>query len=395
MPHRHTLLVVDDEADVVKSVQDLLRFDYRVVGATTARQGMEILSRENVHLIMTDQRMPDMTGVEFLSEARCEHPEAIRLLFTGYADIRAVIDAINQGNVYRYITKPWDPDELQAVIREAAERYDLIVERKELLNRLREQNAQLERANEELRQSNALKQAFIQVASHELRTPLTILNGITTLALQTAAADDAVFPWLQRIEHAGLRLQRLVEQLVAMLSAGRFDLPLDRHVVDVPALLHEAAEDVRPFVELRKQNLRLDIPTSLGTAEWEAAKIRDSVNHLLLNAIKFTPDGGSISLSARAEDGDWIRLEVADTGAGIDAASQERLFEPFFTGFDVSRHSSGQYEHGRKGIGLGLSVVKSFVKMHGGTIDVSSEVGRGTSFIIRLPRRSAAPSSHE
>ncbi len=77
---------------------------------------------------MTDQRMPEMTGVQFLSKVRGDYPEAIRLLFTGYADIRAVIDAINQGNVYRYITKPGDPDELQSVIREACERYDLLVE---------------------------------------------------------------------------------------------------------------------------------------------------------------------------------------------------------------------------------------------------------------------------
>ena len=87
------------------------------------------MQENEVHVVMTDQRMPEMTGVEFLSRVRGEHPEAIRLLFTGYADIRAVIDAINQGNVYRYITKPWDPDELQTIIREACERYDLIVER--------------------------------------------------------------------------------------------------------------------------------------------------------------------------------------------------------------------------------------------------------------------------
>ena len=100
---------------------------------------------------MTDQRMPEMTGVEFLKHARGEHPEAIRLLFTGYADIRAVIDAINQGNVYRYITKPWDPDELQAVIREACERYDLIVERSTCSTCCSEQNSELEQANAELR----------------------------------------------------------------------------------------------------------------------------------------------------------------------------------------------------------------------------------------------------
>src|SRR6185295_5109332 len=132
-PQRHTILVVDDEADVVKSVQDLLRLDYRVLGATRAADAAVMLEKEEVHIVMTDQRMPGMTGVEFLKTVRGEHPDAIRLLFTGYADIRAVIDAINQGNVYRYITKPWDPDELQSIIREACERHDLIVQRRILL----------------------------------------------------------------------------------------------------------------------------------------------------------------------------------------------------------------------------------------------------------------------
>ena len=119
-------------------------------------------------------------------QIRGEHPEAIRLLFTGYADIRAVIDAINQGNVFRYITKPWDPDELQAIIREACERYDLIVERKRLIDELQdEERGTRARANAELVKSNELKHAFIQVASHELRTPLTILLGLTRLAIES------------------------------------------------------------------------------------------------------------------------------------------------------------------------------------------------------------------
>src|SRR6478609_8519582 len=127
---RHTILVVDDEPDVVKSVQDLLRYDYKVLGATSAAQGLQIMQDNEVHVVMTDQRMPETTGVEFLTQLRGEHPDAIRLLFTGYADIRAVIEAINQGNVFRYLTKPWDPDELQTIIRQGCERYDMIVERK-------------------------------------------------------------------------------------------------------------------------------------------------------------------------------------------------------------------------------------------------------------------------
>jgi signal transduction histidine kinase len=386
--------VLDDEPDVVKSVQDLLRLDYRVLGATRASDAMELMRREEVHLVMTDQRMPEMTGVEFLRKIRGEYPEAIRLLFTGYADIRAVIDAINQGNVYRYITKPWDPDELQGIIKEAAERYDLIVERNKLVVMLEEKNRNLEAVNAELKRSNDLKQAFIQVASHELRTPLTILLGVTRLAVDAAAQDPTLKSWLTRIDHAGQRLQHLVSQIVDMLVAGRFETTLQRSPTNMTTLLNQAADDVRPFIELRRQNLTVDLPADLGEAKVEVEKVRDSVNHLLLNAVKFTPDRGCISLSSR-RDGEQIEIKVADNGAGIDPACQARLFEPFFTGFDVSRHSSGHYEFGRKGIGLGLSVVKAFVQMHGGTIAATSEPGKGTTITLRLPTTEVAPANHD
>src|SRR6059058_6009101 len=154
-PRRHTILVVDDEPDVVQSVKDLLRLDYNVLGTTRAEEAVKLMQEHEIDVVMTDQRMPDMTGVELLTRLKGPYPEATRLLFTGYADIRAVIDAINEGNVYRYITKPWDPDELQALIREACERYDLIVERKHMLEMLREQNQELEKANQDLARANA------------------------------------------------------------------------------------------------------------------------------------------------------------------------------------------------------------------------------------------------
>jgi response regulator RpfG family c-di-GMP phosphodiesterase len=106
MPHAHSILVVDDEPDVVRSVKDLLRLDYKVFTATSPEEGMKILEEHPIDVIMTDQRMPEMTGVEFLKRVRGPHPDATRLLFTGYADISAVIAAINQGSVYRYIVGP-------------------------------------------------------------------------------------------------------------------------------------------------------------------------------------------------------------------------------------------------------------------------------------------------
>jgi signal transduction histidine kinase len=390
MNRRHTVLVVDDESDVVASVKDLLRLDYRVLGVTRAAEGLAMLDREPVHVVMTDQRMPDITGVELLQQVREKHPDAMRLLFTGYADIRAVIDAINRGNVYRYITKPWDPDELMAIIREACERYDLIAERKQLLSELQGKNAELEAANAALRRADELKGAFIRVASHELRTPLTILMGIGDLAMRQKDLPQPLAGYLKRMHAAGQRLQYLIDQIVGMLAAQQFERRPELKPTDLGQLVRRAIDDVRPFAEVRGQTLRLDLPENPGVIEVDEEKIRDSVNHLLLNAIKFTPDGGVITAGANMNgDGEAI-IRVSDTGVGIAPDSVERVFDRFFTEFDVSLHSSGHFEYGKKGLGLGLSVVKAFVEMHGGKVEVQSEIGKGTTFTIRLPAAAAA-----
>lgn len=387
MAQRHAILVVDDELDVVRSVQDLLRLDYHVLGATRAADGLKLMAAHDVHVVMTDQRMPEMTGVEFLARIRNEYPDAVRLLFTGYADLRAVIDAINQGNVFRYITKPWDPDELQTIIREAVNRYELLAERRRLLEEVQRKNVELESANAQLRRSGQLREAFIRVASHELRTPVTILVGLTDLAARAPGLTPALAGWIKRIQHAAERLSRLVDQLIDMLAAGRFEQLLERKNVDLHTLINQAAEDIRPFVERRHQTLSIRASDDVGSVCVDESKIRHSLNHLLLNAIKFTPDQGRIELGAERTPEDSVVIRVSDTGPGIDAANLSNLFEPFFTGLDVSQHASGHYEYGRRGLGLGLSVVKAFVEMHGGAIAVQTQPGNGTTFTITLPHQ--------
>jgi signal transduction histidine kinase len=342
------------------------------------------MQQEEVHIVMTDQRMPGTTGVEFLKNVRGEYPEAVRLLFTGYADIRAVIDAINAGNVYRYITKPWDPDELQTIIREAGERFDLIARNKKLMADLQEKNAELEKANQELETASQLKTAFIQVASHELRTPLTILQGLNDLAVRTCNGEEPLSGWLKRIKAAGDRLLYLINQIVTMLSAGKFDHTIEKTPTDLAKLLSDSVEDIQPFIDLRKQHLVRDWPADIGQVPLEPGRIRDSLNHLLLNAIKFTADGGTITVRARRSDG-GAEISVIDNGIGISDENLAHLFKPFFTGFKVSHHSSGTYEYGRQGLGLGLSVVKAFVELHGGALEVKSEAGKGTTFTMKLP----------
>jgi signal transduction histidine kinase len=382
---KHCLLVVDDEADLVRSVQDLLRFDYRVLGATRAADGLKIMAEEQVHIVMTDQRMPEMTGVEFLKRLRESHPEVIRLLFTAYADIKAVTDAINQGSVYRYITKPFEPQDLQAVLRQAAEHYDLVAERNQLLATLQEKNQLLESANSELSLANDLKKAFIRVASHELRTPLTIVLGLSDLGRQTSGVPNQVAQWLERIYAGSVRLNERVDLMIKLLLADRFERTVARKPVSLAHLIRAAADDVATFIDQRRQKLIVEEPPEPGTILVEEDKIHDSVFQLLVNAIKFTPDEGTIRLSARYLPGGGAEIKVSDTGVGIDCASLARVFDPFFTKFDVSRHSSGVCEFDRRGLGLGLSVVKAFVEMHGGRVHVESEVNRGSTFTIVLP----------
>jgi len=121
---KHSILVVDDEAEILHSLRGLLRLEFEVHTANSGRDALKILKQESVHIILSDQRMPGMEGVELLSQARGEHPGAIRVMFTGYTDVKAVIDAINRGGIFRYLAKPWQPDELLAVLRQAGAEYD-------------------------------------------------------------------------------------------------------------------------------------------------------------------------------------------------------------------------------------------------------------------------------
>jgi response regulator RpfG family c-di-GMP phosphodiesterase len=143
LPSKHTLLVVDDEQDVCDSVHDLLRREFKVLKARSGAEGMKLLQENEVHIIMTDQRMPLLTGVEFLNKIRLGHPQAVRMLFTGYADIDAIIAAINHGHIYKFLRKPWQPEELEEAVREAAAEYDRLVMQAEEMERMRQELKQL------------------------------------------------------------------------------------------------------------------------------------------------------------------------------------------------------------------------------------------------------------
>ncbi len=158
---RHCVLIVDDEPDVCDSVHDLLRREFRVLKAHSAEEGYRIMQEEEVHIVMSDQRMPQITGIEMLTKLKARHPHAIRMLFTGFADLESIIAAINQGHIFQFLKKPWQPEELLAAVRQAALEYDnletMAIEREHLLEEVSGLKQRVSALETEVRQLRSLE----------------------------------------------------------------------------------------------------------------------------------------------------------------------------------------------------------------------------------------------
>ena len=152
---KHCLLIVDDEPNVCDSVHDLLRREFRVLKAHSAQEGFRLMQEEEVHIVMSDQRMPQISGVELLTGVKARHPQAIRMLFTGFAELESVIAAVNQGHIFQFVRKPWQPEELLLAVRQAAAEYERLErtarEREHLLEEIKELKDRLSTLESEVR----------------------------------------------------------------------------------------------------------------------------------------------------------------------------------------------------------------------------------------------------
>jgi response regulator RpfG family c-di-GMP phosphodiesterase len=159
-PSKKCLLVIDDEPNVCDSVHDLLRREYRVLKAHSAEEGYRLMQEEEVHIVMTDQRMPLITGVELLTKVKSKYPDAVRMLFTGFADLDSVIAAINQGHIFGFLKKPWQPEALETAVRQAAAEYDRLTlaerERECLLERIEDLQTRLTALESEVKRLGGL-----------------------------------------------------------------------------------------------------------------------------------------------------------------------------------------------------------------------------------------------
>jgi signal transduction histidine kinase len=303
--------------------------------------------------------------------------------------LRDVANAVREGDVeQRAVIRTGDEFEelaaafnrmLRQLLSQQSELQDV---NKELDNRLDE----LAQANMKLYEMNRLKSDFLATVSHELRTPLNSILGFSDVLSAIDALDEKQQRYVLNIQRSGRMLLDMINDILdlAKVESGKMEVRLSEFKIS--ALVGAQCDMARPLAEKKNIDLDCDAPASLPPLHQDQAKVQQILNNLLSNAIKFTPEGGRIFVSAQRDELGDLRLKVADTGIGISPDEQQLVFEKFRQATSALPDGDAMTRE-YSGTGLGLSIVRELCRLLGGDVSLESELGKGSTFTIRLPWR--------
>jgi signal transduction histidine kinase len=352
------VLYIDDEKNNLIAFQAAFRRKFQVFIANSASEGMAVLSNEDLHVIIADQRMPQFTGVDFFNVVRKSHPKPIRILLTGYTDAEAIIDAINKGEIYRYIKKPWDEFEIENAIQNA---YDIYTTRDELDNKINE----LQKTNDELNR-------FVYSTSHDLRSPLASITGILHLArLENSVQDPNNY--LSMIETCVNKMDLFIQKIIEYYKSIRSEEQIDE--IDFNKLFTEAID----ISLMQNANIRFSVDIDqAGIFCTDAFRLSVIIDNLISNAVKYQKEKSidqKINIKVKADE-NAAEIHIEDNGIGILDKHLNNIFKMFFrTANKVT------------GLGIGLYIVKEALTRLGGEISVESIIDVGTTFTITIPNK--------
>jgi two-component system sensor histidine kinase/response regulator len=357
------VLYIDDEEHNLLSFKAGFRKDFEVHTARSALIGLEVLSEhQDIEVVIADQRMPEMTGVEFFERVRTFYPEKIRILLTGYSDIEAVIAAINKGQVYKFIDKPWDQKSITVAIQNAKELYDTRME-------LKEKNDSLQKAYDEL-------DKFVYTVSHDMRAPLMSINGVIDLA-SMEIEDEKALEYFQMIRNMSVKLDRFVYQIMDYYKNSQ-ELSLNDEI-----WFEEVINDI--FDEFQYNPDASGVTFNLDVNQEEPLysnmlKVRTVLQNIISNSLRYRRKVEGVESFIRVRttiEGQMAKIIIEDNGIGIAPDKLEKVFEMFYRATDRSG-----------GSGLGLNIVKEALDRLNGTIKISSELNTGTKVFINIPNHS-------
>lgn len=355
---KRDLLYVDDEIDNIVVFEATLEDDFNIQSAISAEDALALLEEKHFPVIVADQRMPGMTGVEFFEIIRTRFPDSKRILLTGYTDADAMADAINKGGIFHYLKKPWDKEELLSVLHRALETYDLEFENSVLTNRL----------------VTSARCAFLGRVTariaHEMGNQLCMLPLLEMV--EEKYSDDAdLVKVSQFTRETYQKLKSLIEEVKDFVRFEKETYSLH------PQSLLDVVYELIPFLRYDESIPHERIVfQALANPMVRANKVKlqQVLVNLVHNAAHAIKDQskGKITVTVDLSDTQGV-LTISDNGCGMDEETQDKMWDSFFT------------TKGDAGNGLGMDVVQKIIRSHGGEITCGSQAGKGTTFYIHLP----------
>lgn len=388
------ILIIEDDEPFLKTLTNLLeRQGYRISGAKDGPEAIETAKKESFALIVADVRLPGgMDGVEVIRRIKEIQPKAtgVVIIITGYADENAPVRAIKVG-VDDYIYKPFKTEEfLHSVehnlaiyrLEKERERHKEIIEKmnKELEDRVEQRTKEMKDAQVQLVQA-AKMAAFGQLGAgiaHEVNNPLGGILGYAQFILGKLKRSDFGIEdfkdcqrYIEYIEKESSRCKTIVENLLKFSGRPISDKPVS---VEIKRVIEETLSLIGRQLSIQNIKIATDFDPELAEIKGNPNQLQQVFLNLILNAQQAMPKGGDLRIQARNKGPKEIEIEFADTGCGIAKEHLDKVFEPFFT-----------TKEKEKAVGIGLSISQQIIRDHQGTIEVKSEVDKGTTFTIILP----------
>jgi two-component system sensor histidine kinase/response regulator len=361
MDNKSNILIIDDEEVILDSCTRILKSGaYKIATATNGSLGLALVKEFQPDLVYVDLKMPGISGIEVIEKIRDTDPTIVVIVITGFATVGSAVEAMKNG-AYDFLPKPFTPDEFRLITQRGMDKRRLILE-----------TIQLRREKEMLREQ------FAAIVSHELKAPLGAVQQnlfvlISELSNQLSEDQKARF---ERMQTNISDLIKLILTWLRVLSVDVMKIRENFKPTTISTILSKATESVLPQATRKDVEVISAVRESLPLVNGDEGTLVETVVNILGNAIKYSRTGSQIVLKAEEIENDII-ISIADTGIGISNEDLPFIFNDFYTGKDGQRIE--------KSTGLGLAIARRIIEAHNGSISVESELGKGTTFIIRLP----------
>jgi response regulator RpfG family c-di-GMP phosphodiesterase len=416
------ILLVDDEIIIRKLARNTIQSQgYLILEAANGKEALDMARREMPDLVLLDIKMPGLNGFQVCQQLKKEPStqHIIIIMLTGELSEEEREKGIIVG-ADDFFVKPFSPLALlnkirillekeiegvlpqECVLPQIAEesmdnelfsfKEDLLeLEKGQLLlyasdlgkiyNEEVKKSKELKQAYQRLKEMDRMKDAFISLVSHELRTPLSIIKGYISLineVMKNRHVGADLLEFMKAIGMSSDKLDSLIQELLDFSKMKSGLIILDKEEVSIPGILQLLSNDFACEAQKREIEITVDVKTEFRTIKIDRTRIKEAFNQLIKNALLFSPHGGHIRLEAY-DEGIWVKIKFCDDGKGIAADELENIFSPFYQSMDfLTREVTG--------IGLGLTIAKHIIEDHGGSIEVESELGKGSIFSVSLPR---------